>query len=95
MAEFYAQAAKRIGAGEAERKFNEIASSGFEIENLNTAVSKRAGVFRHKYQEKILWGDCLIAATAYEARTQYVITEDPEFRSIKEIKCKKIEDIDI
>ena len=31
LAEFYAQAAKKIGAAEAERRFNEIANYGLEI----------------------------------------------------------------
>jgi predicted nucleic acid-binding protein len=95
LAEFYAQAAKRIGAAEAERRFNEIADSGLEIQELNTIISKRAAVIRHKYLEKIPWGDCLIAATSLESRTQYVITEDPEFKSIKEVKSKRIEDINV
>jgi predicted nucleic acid-binding protein len=95
LAEFYAQAAKRIGAAEAERRFNEIVESGLEIEDLGTTISKRAGVIRHKYQEKIPWGDCLIAATALESRTEYVITEDPEFKSIREMKSRKIEDLSI
>lgn len=93
LAEFYAQAAKRIGASEAERRFNEIADSGLEIEDLNTTISKKAAVIRHKYQEKIPWGDCLIAATALDSRSDYVITDDPEFKSIKEIKYKSIKDI--
>lgn len=95
LAEFYARAAKRIGVTEAERRFNEIANSGLEIGDLNTTISKRAGVIRHKYQEKIPWGDCLIAATTLESRSEYVLTEDPEFKSIREIKCRKIEDINI
>ena len=69
MAEFYAQAAKKIGAAEAERRFNEIANYGLEYADMDTTISKSAGAIRHKYQEKIPWGDCLIAATTLESRS--------------------------
>ena len=95
MSEFYAQAAKKIGAAEAERRFNEIVNSGLEIENLNIPISNMAGIIRHKYQEKIPWGDCLVAATALESRSDFVITEDPEFKDFKEIKCRRIVDVNI
>ena len=95
LAEFYAQSAKRIGAAEAERRFDEIVQSGLAISNLNQSLAKRAGIIRHKYQEKIPWGDCLIAATTLDLRAEYLITEDPEFKSIKEIKSRRIEDVRI
>lgn len=93
LAEFYAQSAKRIGADEAERRFHEIVQSGLVISNLTVSISKRAGIIRRKYEEKIPWGDCLIAATAIESNAEYLITEDPEFKSIKEIKSRKIDDV--
>lgn len=93
LAEFYAQTAKRAGTSEAERRFSEICSYGLEITPISMPVSRRAGILRHKYEEKIPWGDCLVAATAIETRSHYVITEDPEFKSIKEIKSKNIESI--
>jgi len=93
--EFYAKADKKIGAAETERRFDEIVDSGLDIKDLDVTISRRAVAFRHKYQEKIPWGDCLIAATSFEARSEFVITEDPEFKSIKEIRCKKIEDLSL
>lgn len=94
-AEFYAQPAKRAGASEAERRYNEICSYGLDICSMSTSVSKMAGMLRHKYEEKIPWGDCLVAATAIETKSDYVITEDPEFKSLKEIKCKNIQSVNI
>lgn len=93
--EFYAQAAKRIGADEAERRFKEILDSDLVVVDLTTRISKRAGVLRHMYEEKIPWINCLIAATGIESGTQYVITEDPEFKSFREIKCRTIQNLTI
>ncbi len=95
LAELYTQVAKRTGASEAERRLNEICSYGLEIASLSMSISRRAGMLRHKYEEKIPWGDCLVAATAIEAKSDYVITEDPEFKSIKEIKCKNVQSVNI
>lgn len=93
LAEFYAQVAKKTGALEAERRFNETVNSGVDIVDVNTSISKRAALIRHKYQEKISWGDCLIAATCFESKSQYVITEDHEFKTIKEIKSFRIAEL--
>jgi predicted nucleic acid-binding protein len=91
LAEFYAKTAKKVGASEAGRRFDEIAYSGLIIRDLDKTISRRAGSLRHKYQEKIPWGDCLVAATSLESKTELVITEDPEFKSIKEVRCRNIE----
>ena len=95
LSEFYAHAAKRIGTSEAERRFNEIVISGLDIVDLNLPICRKAGIIRHKYQEKIPWGDCLIAASTLETNCESVISEDPEFKSIHEIRCKKIEQVSI
>ena len=36
-----------------------------------------------------------LAATALESRSDFVITEDPEFKDFKEIKCRRIVDVNI
>lgn len=41
---------------------------GLSIVELSSEASKQAGVLRRKYEEKIPWGDCIIAATGYPAR---------------------------
>ena len=95
LAELYALAAKKTGASEAERRFDEIASSGLEIIGENTVISKRAGIIRHRYQEKIPWGDCLIAATGLECGTELILTEDSQFNDVKEIKSRRISEMNI
>ncbi|MDG7000351.1 MAG: PIN domain-containing protein [Nitrososphaerota archaeon] len=95
LSEFYSQAAKRAGAAEAERRFNEILDFGLEVVNLDATISKKAGVLRHKYEEKLPWGDCLIATTGIESKSHYIITEDPEFKSFGEIKSRTIENVSL
>ena len=95
LAEFYAQAAKKTGAAEADRRFKEITDYSLEVVDLDTTISRKAAILRHKYEEKIPWGDRLIAATGIESKSHYIITEDPEFKSFKEIKCKTIENVNL
>lgn len=89
LAEFYALARKTAGREVAEKYFSEIELSGLEIVPLNTAIAKEAGILRAKYQEKIPWGDCLIAATAINRKAESIVTEDPHFSKIKEIHARR------
>jgi len=89
LAEFYALARKKAGRDAAQKYFSEIELSGLDIISVNIPAAKQAGILRAKYNEKIPWGDCLIAAAAIEGRAEYIITEDPHFITIKEIKAKR------
>ncbi len=93
LAEFYAQAAKRVGRGEAEIRFREMVNSGLDIQPLDAVVSQTAGLLRHRYQEKIPWGDCIIAATALTEKVNLVLSEDPHFKRITEIRAKALDEL--
>lgn len=95
LAEFYSLARKRIGRDAAEKYFSEMELSGLDIVMLNVAIAKQAGILRAKYQEKIPWGDCLIAAAAIENKAENIVTEDPHFRTIKEIRAKGVSQIQV
>ncbi len=95
LSEFYAQTAKRVGREEAKRRFREIAESGLDIINLDTHVSEQAGILRHKYNEKMPWGDCIIAATALTAEVNLILSEDPHFAMIRELKTKTLNDLSL
>lgn len=60
-----------------------------EILPLTANIAKQAGALRVKYQEKIPWGDCLIAATAIENEAESIVTEDPHYSQIKEIRARR------
>jgi predicted nucleic acid-binding protein len=95
LAEFYSLARKRAGRDVAEKYFSEMELSGLDIVSLNVAIAKQAGILRAKYQEKVPWGDCLIAAVAMENRADSIVTEDPHFARIKEIRAKQTSQIQV
>lgn len=95
LAEFYALARKTAGRDAAEKYFAEMLHSGLDIVPLDTAIARQAGVLRAKYQEKIPWGDCLIAATAVENKADSIVTEDSHFARIREVHAKPSAQIQI
>lgn len=95
LAEFYALARKTAGRDVAEKYFSEMELSGLDVVPLNIAMAKQAGILRAKYQEKVPWGDCLIAAVAIENSADSIVTEDPHFTTIKEIRCKRTSQIQV
>lgn len=89
LAEFYAQTYKRTGRDVADKYFREIVNSGLDIASLTQEVSYQAGLLRAKYQEKVPWGDCIVAATALLDKAKFVVTEDPHFTAISEIEVRR------
>jgi len=90
LGEFYALTHKRVGREVAEKRFNELMNSGLNIVELTANISKQAGILRSKYEDRIPWGDCIIAATGVLNNSEVVITEDPHFKQLKEIKAKTL-----
>jgi predicted nucleic acid-binding protein len=95
LGEFYVLTRKKAGRDIAEKYFNELANSGLRIIDLTKDIAKQAGVLRHKYKEKIPWGNCIIAATAFLNKTEILLTEDPHFKLLKEVKAETITEIKI
>ena len=93
LAEFYAQTYKRAGREVADKHFREVTNSGLEIVSLTEQISHQAGLLRAKYQEKIPWGDCTVAATAIRSKAKFVITEDPHLMDIKEIETRRTSEL--
>ena len=89
LAEFYAQTFKRTGKEVADKRFREVVNSGLQIIPLTEQISYQAGLLRAKYQEKIPWGDCIVAATAVQNKAKFVVTEDPHLMEIKEIEARR------
>jgi len=95
LGEFYALTRKTAGRDVAEKNFRELVNSGLDIVNLTAEIAKQAGIFRHKYQEKIPWGDCIIAATAILEGAETLLTEDPHFKQFKEVKVQTLAEIEV
>ncbi len=74
----------------AEQRFRELADSGLRMVQLSQDMARESGILRVKYQEKIPWGDCLIAGTHIVEKADVVVSEDPHFRQIREIRTSKL-----
>jgi predicted nucleic acid-binding protein len=59
----------------------------FKIININPAIAKSSAELRHKY--RIPMADSIIAATSLSLNATCV-TDDPHFKTIKEIKARWI-----
>jgi len=93
LAEFYAQTYKRTGKEIADKHFREVVNSGLQIIMLTEQISYQAGLLRAKYQEKVPWGDCIVAATAVQNKAKFVVTEDPHLMDIKEIEARRTSEL--
>ncbi len=92
LAESYATTRRNAGRDVAELRFRELVESGLKIAPLSQEAAREAGVLRTKYAEKIPWGDCLIAATHMLEKANVVISEDPHFKQIREVRAVKLEE---
>ncbi len=90
LAESYAVARRKAGRDVAEQRFRELADSGLRMVQLSQDMARESGILRVKYQEKIPWGDCLIAGTHIVEKADVVVSEDPHFRQIREIRTSKL-----
>jgi predicted nucleic acid-binding protein len=89
LAEFYAQTYKRAGKSIADKHFRELVDSGLVIVPLTERISYQAGFLRAKYQEKVPWGDCIVAGTAVQNKAKFVVTEDMHLMGIREIDARR------
>ncbi len=90
LAESYAIVRRKAGREVAELRFRELADSGLRVVQLSPDMARESGVLRVKYQEKIPWGDCLIAGTHVVEKADVVLSEDPHFRQIREISASAL-----
>jgi len=90
LAESYAIARRMAGREVAELRFREMVESGLRVVPLSQDMARESGVLRMKYQEKIPWGDCLIAGTHVAEKADVVLSEDPHFKQIREIRSSRL-----
>jgi predicted nucleic acid-binding protein len=95
LGEFYALTRKKAGRDASERYFRELINSGLNIVDMTAEIAKQAGILRHRYEEKIPWGDCIIAATGILSKAKIVVTEDPHFKQLKEIRAETLDKVKV
>lgn len=79
---------ERRGLEEAKIRYISLLQSGLIIEPLNPEIAENAGILRCKYRNVPI-GDCIIAATALKHKA-IIVSDDPHFDLIKEVKCEWI-----
>jgi len=68
----------------AEQVYLAINASGLKVESLSPSIAKEAGLLKSSHMD-VPTGDCIIAAIAIKNQAK-VISDDPHFDAIKEIK---------
>jgi len=87
--EIYKFEYENVGKDVANMRVNSILKSALTIADLNSSIAITAAKLRCKYRE-IPTADSIIAATAMETKSDYVLTDDPHLSQIDEIKTKWI-----
>ena len=90
LSETYAVVRKNAGREVAEHRFRELISSGLRVVQLSLEMARESGVLRARHQEKIPWGDCLIAGTHIVEKADLVLSEDSHFKEIREIRASNL-----
>lgn len=87
--EVYKFECENVGKDVAELRVGTILKSGFTIMELSSQIAIVSGRLRCKYHN-IPTADSIIAATATETKSGRVLSDDPHFTKIMEIKTEWI-----
>ena len=87
--ELYKIQCETLGREAAETRTNLILNSNFQITDFDSDIARVSGRIRCQ-NPKIPTVDGIIAATAILTKSYRVVTDDPHFDSVKEIKTEWI-----
>lgn len=85
--ELYKIQCEIVGRDAAETRINLILNSNFTVVDLDAATARVAGRIRCQ-NPKMPTADGIIAASAITAKSFRVVTDDPQFHSVREIKTE-------
>jgi predicted nucleic acid-binding protein len=85
--ELFKYECETLGKDTAETRTNIVMKSNFRMVAVDAAIARRAGLLRCQ-NPKLPTADGIIAATAIITKSFRVVTDDPHFESIKEIKTE-------
>jgi len=75
---------EKRGKEMAETRYLALMESGLQIQNLNPAIAKQAGLLKCRHKN-VSMGDCIIASTAIINQAR-ILSDDPHFDNIEETK---------
>ncbi len=76
-----------LGKDVADLRVGFILKSNFNITDLTSDIAILSARLRSKYRD-LPTADAIIAATAIKSKSRQVFSDDPHFKSIKEIKIQ-------
>lgn len=76
-----------VGKDVADLRVSSILKSNFNIIDLTSDIAILSAQIRNKYRD-LPTADAIIAATAIISKSKLVFSDDPHFKSIKEIKTQ-------
>jgi len=79
---------EKRGEEEAETRYLSLVRSRLQIRDVNHDIAREAGLLKCRHKNVPI-GDCIIAATAMINKAK-VLSDDPHFDNMKEIKCSWI-----
>ncbi len=85
--EVYKSLADIVGIDVADLSISKIVNANFTIIDLTPDIAILSAQLRNKYRS-LPTADAIIAATAIKSQTNRVFSDDPHFKSIKEIKTQ-------
>lgn len=80
---------QNLGKEVADLRVHSILTANFRVVDLNTSIALKAARLRCKYAG-LPTADTIIAATAVEHNAIRILTDDPHFKQIREIKMEWI-----
>lgn len=75
---------EKKGKEEANLRYLSILRSGLHIEELTSDIAREAGLLKCRYKS-VPMGDCIITSIAIKRKAK-VLSDDPHFDMIKEVK---------
>jgi len=85
--EVYKSVADIVGKDAADLRVSTILKSNFTIIDLTSDIAILSAQLRNKYRS-LPTADAIIAATAIKSQSKRVFSDDPHFKTIKEIKTQ-------
>ncbi len=87
--EVYNFVCQHVGKDVAEMRVKSILGEEFRIVELNTSIAINSARLKYKYRG-LPTADAIIAATSIELKSTRIISDDPHFEQIKEVKTEWI-----
>jgi predicted nucleic acid-binding protein len=85
--EIYKLVREKLGKDIAQLRVSQVLASSFRIVDLTAQIALTSASLRCEYRS-LATADSVIAGTSIETKSRRVLSDDPHFREIREIRCE-------